>query len=123
MEITITKTYNEEDIEDIISVMFQSFYPYFMLDNTTDEWKKARNSLSKDATIEEITRVMFESGQAIKIIDVEDETEYYMTPGTFKHGVQKAIEEGYWDGDVDTADSEVGYAILQFALFNEILYD
>ena len=123
MEITITKTYDKDDIEDIISVMFQSLYPYFMLDNTTDEWKKARESLSKDATIEEITRVMFESGQAIKIIDVEDETEYYMTPGTFEHGVQKAINEKYWDGDVYMADSAVGYVILQFALFNEILYD
>lgn len=123
MKITITKTYNEVDIEDIISVMFQSFNPYFMLDNTTDDWKKTKDSLTNDATIEEITRVMFASGYAIKIIDVEDGTDYYMTQGTFEHGVQKAVDEEYWDGDIDTADAEVGYAILQFALFNEMLYD
>ena len=123
MEITITKTYDKDDIENIISVMFQSFNPYFMLDNTIDDWKKTRGSLPKDTTIEEITRVMFVSGYAIKIIDVEDGTDYYMTRGTFEHGVQKAIDEEYWDGDIDTIDSEVGYAILQFSLFNEMLYD
>ena len=123
MKITITKTYDKDDIEDIISVMFQSFNPYFMLDNTTDDWKKTKESLPKYTTIEEITRVMFASGYAIKIIDVEDGTDYYMTQGMFEHGVQKAIDEEYWDGDIDTADSEVGYAILQFALFNEMLYD
>lgn len=123
MEITITKTYDKDDIEDIISVMFQSFNPYFMLDNTTDDWKEVKDSLTNNATIEEITRVMFESGHPIKITDVEDETDYYMTQGTFEHGVKKAIDEGYWDGDVDMADASVGYVILQFALFNEILYD
>ena len=123
MEITITKTYDKDDIENIISVMFQSFNPYFMLDNTIDDWKKTRGSLPKDTTIEEITRVMFASGYAIKIIDVEDGTDYYMTRGTFEHGVQKAIDEEEWDGDIDTIDSEVGYAILQFSLFNEMLYD
>ena len=123
MKITKTIEYNKDDIEDIISVMFQSFNPYFMLDNTTDDWKKIKESLPKYTTIEEITRVMFESGYAIKIIDVEDGTDYYMTRGTFEHGVQKAIDEEYWDGDIDTADSEIGYAILQFSLFNEILYD
>lgn len=123
MKITITKTYNEDDIENIISVMLESLYPYFMLDNTTDTWKKVRESLDKEATIEEITRVIFASGWHIKIIDLEDDTDYYMNQNIFEHGVQKAISEGYWDGDLDTADALVGYMILQFALFNEIVYD
>ena len=123
MEVTITKTYNKDDIEDIISVMFQSFNPYFMLDNTTGYWKAAKASLPAGATIEEITMKIFESALSIKIIDVEDDEFYYMTKNKFEHGVRQAIEEGYWDGDMDTIDVEVGYAILQFSLFNEILYD
>ena len=84
MKITITKTYNEDDIENIISVMLESLYPYFMLDNTTDTWKKVRESLDKEATIEEITRVIFASGWHIKIIDLEDDTDYYMI--IYKYG-------------------------------------
>lgn len=66
---------------------------------------------------------MFASGLSIRIIDIEEDNEYYMTQNMFESGVQQAIEEGYWDGDLDTADALVGYAILQFALFNEIVYD
>lgn len=122
MKITTTIEYNKDDVEDIISVMFQSFNPYFMLDNTIEDWKKVKASLPKDATIEEIARAVFESDLAIKIIDVEDETEYYMTKNMFESGVQQAVDELYWDGDMDTIDAEVGDAILQFALFDDIIY-
>lgn len=123
MKITTTIEYNKDDVEDIISVMYQSFSPYFMLDNTTGYWKATRASLPEGATMEEITRKIFESALSIKIIDVEDGAEYYMTKSMFESGVQQAIDELYWDGDMDTIDAEVGYAILQFALFDEIIYD
>lgn len=123
MKITKIIEYNKDDIEDIISVMYQSFNPYFMLDNTTGYWKAARASLPEGATMEEITMKIFESALSIKIIDVEDGTEYYMTKNMFESGVQQAVDELYWDGDMDTIDAEVGYAILQFALFDEIIYD
>ena len=123
MKITTTIEYDKDDIENIISVMYQSFNPYFMLDNTTDDWKKTKELLPKYTTIEEITAKIFESECSIKIIDVEDDVEYYMTKGMFESGVQQAVDELYWDGDMDTIDAEVGYAILQFALFDEIIYD
>ena len=57
------------------------------------------------------------------IEDVEDEFETWdLTLDKLLNGIKLAIENKYWDGDMDTIDGEVGDIIFQYVLFNEIVF-
>jgi hypothetical protein len=37
-------------------------------------------------------------------------------------GIKLTIENGYWSGDMDDIDGQVGDIIFQYALFDEIVF-
>ena len=61
--------------------------------------------------------------QAVELIDVEDVDEVWeLTLEKLVRGMQLAVEQNYWDGDIDSLDGEAGDIIFQMALFDEIVF-
>ena len=55
--------------------------------------------------------------------DVEDEFETWdLTLDKLLNGIKLTIENGYWTGNMDDIDGQVGDIIFQYALFNEIVF-
>jgi hypothetical protein len=90
----------------------------------TNEYYEARDELNKeDRTYEDILYHMLKKGDKILVYDAEDEFETWdLTLDKLLNGIKLAIENKYWDGDIDTIDGEVGDIIFQYALFQDIVY-
>jgi hypothetical protein len=66
---------------------------------------------------------MLKKGDYILMYDIEDELNTWrLTLNDLLKGIKLTIENGYWDGDLDTIDGQVGDIIFQYALFDEIVY-
>lgn len=122
---TMTKTFEFYDI-DILDVISSAIYDigyWSRIDNNTEVWHKTNDSMDKDHTFEDVFFEILKSGQVVQLIDVEDDEEIWDL--TFKkliEGMQKAIQYGDWDGDMDSMDGAVGDMIFQYALFDEIVF-
>ncbi len=121
----ITKTFTFYD-EDILSVICSAVYDigyWSCIDNDTDVWHKTSGSMDDDHTFEDVFFEIMKSGQAVEMIDVEDDEEVWeLTLEKLIHGMQMAIDNGDWDGDVDELDGAIGDMIFQYALFDEIVF-
>ena len=125
-KITITPAfkYDENDIIDVISSAVYDIGYWGCIDNDTEDWKESRNALSEqDATFEDIFFHVLQRGRAVELFDVEDNEEVWqLTLNKLFDGMKLAIENKYWDGDIDSLDGEVGDIIFQYALFEEIVF-
>ena len=122
---TFTKTFTYDE-DDILSVICSAVYDigyWSCIDNDTDVWNKTSDSLDEDHTFEDVFFEILKSGQAVELIDVEDTEEIWeLTFDKLLHGMQLAIDNGDWDGDVDELDGAIGDMIFQYALFSEIVF-
>jgi len=122
---TITKTFTFYD-EDILSVICSAVYDigyWSCIDNDTDVWNQASNSLDDDHTFEDVFFEILKNGQAVELIDVEDVDEIWsLTLDKLLHGMQMAIDNGDWNGDVDELDGAIGDMIFQYGLFDEVVF-
>ena len=79
--------------------------------------------MDEDHTFEDVFFEILDNGNAVHLIDVEDDEEVWeLTKEKLIHGMQLAIDNGDWDGDVDSLDGEIGDMIFQYALFDEIVF-
>jgi hypothetical protein len=125
MKYTITKTFTfyDTDIVDVISSAVYDIGYWSCINNDTEVWNKTSDSLDKDHTFEDVFFEVLKNGQAVELIDVEDDEEVWeMTMEKLLQGMQMAIDHGDWDGDMDELDGAVGDAIFQYALFEEIVF-
>ena len=122
-EIGFSRTYTEEDLLDIISVGVYDIGYWALIDNTTEDWKRASESLPKNHTFEEVMLQLLKTGNCVVLEDVEDPDESWsLTMENLLNGIKLTIEKGHWNGDVDELDGELGDIIYQYALFNEIIF-
>lgn len=122
---TFTKTFmfDDNDIIDVISSAIYDIGYWSCINNDTEVWNKTSDALDDDATFEDVFFEVLKNGQAVELIDVEDVDEVWkLTLDKLIHGMQMAVEQNYWDGDIDSLDGEVGDIIFQFALFDEIVF-
>ena len=122
---TITATFNFDDnaMIDIISSAIYDIDYWGGVDNDTNEWWDARSELPKDSTFEDLMYHILKKGDKILMFDVEDMDEvWYLTLDKLLNGIKLTIEQGYWNGDLDEIDGEVGDIIFQMALFNDIVF-
>jgi hypothetical protein len=121
--VTPTFKFSDDDMIDIISSAVYDI-GYWGGIHDTNEYYEARDELNKeDRTYEDILYYMLKKGDKILMYDAEDESETWdLTLDKLLNGIKLAIENKYWDGDIDTIDGEVGDIIFQYALFNEIIY-
>ena len=119
--VTPTFKFDDNDMIDIISSACIGYWG--CVNNDTNEWWEARSELPKGSTIEDLLYHILKKGDRVLIYDIEDEDEWwYLTFDGLLNGIKLAIENKYWDGDIDTIDGEVGDIIFQYALFNEIVF-
>jgi hypothetical protein len=124
-KFTLTKKFTFYD-EDILTIIENAIYEigyWSCIDNDTEVWHKTSASLDKDHTFEDVFFEILDSGQAVCLIDVEDDEEIWeLTKDKLIHGMQLAINNNDWDGDVDSLDGAIGDVIFQYALFDEIVF-
>lgn len=117
-----TFKFSDEDILDIISSAVYDI-GYWGGIHDSNEYYEARAELEKNCTFEDILYHMLKKGNSILIYDVEDELETWdLTLDKLINGIKLTIENGYWTGNMDDIDGEVGDIIFQYALFEEIVY-
>ncbi len=122
-KITKTFEYDDDDIIDVISSAIYDIGYWSCIDNDTKVWHKTSDSLDDDHTFEDVFFEILKNGQAVELIDVEDDEEVWeLTLDKLIHGMQMAIDNGDWDGDVDELDGAIGDMIFQYALFDEIVF-
>ena len=122
-KFTKTFTFDDSDILDIISTAVYDIGYWSCIDNDTEVWHKTSDSMDDDHTFEDVFFEILKNGQAVELIDVEDVDEVWeLTLEKLLHGMQMAISNGDWDGDIDELDGAVGDMIFQYALFDEVVY-
>ena len=122
---TITKTFTfyDADILDVISSAVYDIGYWSCIDNDRNEWYKAKDALDEGATFEDLFLHILQNGEQVQLFDVEDEDKVWsLTLDKLIHGMQMAIDNGDWDGDVDSLDGAIGDTIFQYALFDEIVF-
>lgn len=121
--VTPTFNYSYDDMVGIISAAVYDI-GYWCGIHDTNEYYAARDELNKeDSTYEDILYRMLKKGDKILMYDAEDEFETWdLTLDKLLNGIKLTIENGYWNGNIDDIDGEVGDIIFQYALFNEIVY-
>ena len=118
-----TFKFSDEDMLDIISSAVYDI-GYWGGVHDSNEYYEARDELNKEnRTYEDILYHMLKKGDKISMYDVEDEFETWdLTLDKLLNGIKLTIENGYWSGNMDDIDGEIGDIIFQYALFNEIVY-
>ncbi len=115
--------FDDEAMIDIISSSVYDIGYWACINNDTNEWDDARTELPKGSTFEDIMYHILKKGETIIMWDTEDDEEVWeLTLDKLLNGIKLAIEQKYWDGDIDTIDGEVGDIIFQMSLFGEIVY-
>lgn len=119
-----TFKYNKDDLGDIISAAVYDIGYWSCIDNDTETWHEAREELAgQDVCFEDIFLHILVSGKTIELFDVDDDEEVWeLTLDKLLHGMQMAIDQDYWDGDIDSLDGEVGDIIFQMALLGQVVY-
>ena len=118
--IKITKEFTDENMEDIVVTALEGGIGYWAcLDNTGKEW----NDQPDDTPISEYAWKILKGGGELLFLDEEDDdTQYFLCLPCFINGIKQAIQNGYWDGDMDSIDAEIADIIFQYAIFDDIVY-
>lgn len=121
---TKTITFSDSDLIDIISSAVYDIGYWSCIDNDTEAWYEARKEVAGvDYTFEDIFFHILKSGKTVKLVDVEDDEEVWeLTLAKLLRGIQMAMDNGDWDGDVDELDGSIGDIIFQYALFDDIVF-
>ena len=115
-QTTITLT--EEDITDIVVTALEGGINYWAcLDNTTDEF----NNAPDDEPISITTAKILLSGGTVIFYDNEDDLAVFkLTLDKLLKGIKNYAE---WRGfDMDYIDADMADCIVQYALFDEVVY-
>ena len=120
---TVKKVVTEEQITDILIDGIECGIGYWaMLHNDTEEFENYYNST--DLTTSEIVVKILLDGGAVKITDNEEDVEpqYPLTLERVIAGIQKNAEERDWDCDLDNYDAATADCIIQYAIFDEVVF-
>lgn len=113
---------DEQDIVDLIDMAIEGGIGYWCcIGNDTQEWDNIREEYPDACIDEELYRIL-EKGESVVLFDKAEDREYKLTMQDLLNGIQTAINKGYWDGDIDSADAESGDSVFQCAIFGELIY-
>ena len=116
------------DIVDILSsASIGSNYWLASIGAEQVDYKRAKDMASREATIEEIwADILFYGKYLIAHYYDQDGDEETCTDeitlDKLKKGVNLVLDNKQWNGEETTFDSVVADAIIQYALFDEIVY-
>lgn len=119
---------NEEDIEDLMVTALEGGIGYWaVLDNTGERWENAPVDEPVSITA---AKILMENG-CVRFEDAEGEDEsWVLTISKLMDGIHKYVERGMdeynvFSGnrpDMCNCDAEVADAIIQLALFGDIVF-
>lgn len=122
-EYTVKKKITEEDITNIVVDGLEGGITYWaMLHNNTAEFEEYYNNTDL-ATAEIVAEIILKGG-FVKITDREEDVEpkYDLTLNRLIVGIQKNAEERPWDCDLENYDADTCDAIIQYAIFDEVVF-
>ena len=122
-EYTVKKKITEEDIENLIIDGLETGICYWaMLHNNTEEFEKYYNTTDL-ATAEIVAKIIL-AGGSVKITDNEEDVEplFDLTLDRLLVGIQKNAEERPWDCDLENYDADTCDCIIQYAVFDEVVF-
>lgn len=122
-EYTVKKKITEEDIENLVVDGLETGIGYWaMLHNNTEEFKKYYDTTDL-ATAEIVAKIIL-AGGSVKITDNEKDVEpmFDFTLERLLVGIQKNAEERPWDCDLENYDATTCDCIIQYAIFDEVVF-
>ena len=141
-QITIKIT--KEDVVDILSSAMDGIGYWGRIVPNNEQYKEAKKWIREneepdyEICYEDVIAQILFNGKSVTVRDIEDDKESWLSLSNLAQGIQTAFREGYYssynwlvpDGDgfgewhLETSqiDSEVADAIIQFALFGEVIY-
>lgn len=118
-----TFKFSDDDMIDIISSAVYDIGYWSVIDNDNDIWNSASDGMPENSTFEDVFWNILRGGKAVTMYDAEDDEEVWeLTLNKLLNGIKLTIENGYWNGDMDDIDGEIGDIIFQYALFENIIY-
>ena len=122
-EYTIKKKITEEEIRNLVVDGLETGITYWAtLHNDTEEFEKYYDTT--DLATSEIVADILLKGGSVKITDVEEDEnpKYNLTLERLLVGIQKNAEERPWDCDLENYDATTCDCILQYALYDEVIF-
>ena len=122
-EYIVKKKLTEEDITNIIVDGLEGGITYWaMLHNNTPEFEEYYKNTNL-ATAEIVAEILLKGG-SVKITDREEDVEpnFDLTLDRLIIGIQKNAEERPWDCDLENYDADTCDAIIQYAIFDEVVF-
>lgn len=108
----------ELEREEIVNLLSSALYgsPWWEVDNTTEEYKKAKGD-----TIDDKLADMLLKGQKVILIDMEEDTPYELTLDKLYKGLELFIKNG-GSIDIDDYDLVEADSVIQYAIFNDVIW-
>ena len=121
-KVNIEKELTEDDIDTIISNAFDDGIAYWAgVDNKRPEWKDR----PKDEYLSSwATKILIDGGN-VKLYDVEgteDDSEWILTLEKLLKGYKLNYDKRPHDRDIETGDAITSDCIIQYALFDDIIF-
>lgn len=120
--IQVPREITEDDICNIIVSAFEGGSNYWMgLDNSKEEF----NDKPKDEPLSTWTTKLILEGKSIKLYDIEeseDDTNWILTLDKILNGIKLNAINRKFDNDLENMDATTADCIIQYALFNEVVY-
>lgn len=119
IEFTKSQELTEEDITDIVVTAIEGGIGYWAcLDNTGYEFESEPED---EAVSETVARILLQNGK-VTFFDEEDEcARYELTLEKLLNGIEKYANEN-GGIDMDDLDADMADAIVQYAIFCEVIY-
>lgn len=106
----------EEDITDIVVTALEGGIGYWAcLDNTGEEFE---NAPEEEAVSETVARILLNNGS---VFFEDEEARYELTLEKLLNGIEKYANEN-GGLDMDDLDADMADAIVQYAIFGEVIY-
>ena len=116
MKIKVKTTdLSKEEIVDLLSTALYGS-PWWEVDNSTEEYNQAKGD-----TIEEKLADMLLKDQSVYLIDMEEDTPYELTLDKLCKGIGLFIKNG-GNTDIDDYDLVDADSVLQYAIFEEVIW-
>lgn len=104
--------------DEVVNLLSTALYgsPWFMVDNTTTEYKESIGDTIED----KLAHILFIDKEVI-IVDIEENESYKLTFKDLLNGLSLYISHG-GSADIDEYDWCNADCVLQYALFGEVIY-
>lgn len=127
IEITTIITLTEQDIIDMIcdglggdAIGYWECVPDKFIHS--EEYENYKKDHSEYTCWDEIIGHMLIDGYNIPIKAYDEKEKFILTTDKFIKGIKQNSKERSWDSSYDNYDSTTIDSIIQYALFNEIIY-